>query len=138
MTRILDRLILSSLSEASDPFFLEQHEVQAILYFGEGGMFSDHIKLYHRDTLEDGSLSPAMMHDGIDFLRESLHAGRRVLAVGKTGATIVAAYLTEIGMSYHQAIDLLTSADAPAPDEGAVSSHVSELERRASISLGHR
>src|SRR6056297_3792705 len=96
MRPILERLMLSSLSEANDPFFLKQHDVQAIMYFGDGGMFGDEIKLYHRPALPDGTLDDDMLRDGIDFLRESLRAGRRVLAVGGSGATIVTAYLTEM------------------------------------------
>lgn len=138
MKRILDRLMLSDLSEANDQFFLKQHEVQAILYFGSGGMFRDDIKLYYRPALADGSLSPEMVKDGIVFLRESLHVGRRVLAVGQSGATIVAAYLTEMGMSHQQAIEMIGGEDVPPPDVTTVSEHVGELQRRSSATLGHR
>lgn len=134
MIRILDRLMVSDLSEANDPFYLKSHQIQAILYFGDGGMFGDDIKLYHRPALADGTLAPDHLRDGIDFLRESLRAGRRVLAVGSTGATIVAAYLAEMGMSTNQALELLAKG-APRVQASAIQEHGSELERRSSINL---
>lgn len=137
MYRVLDRLFLSDLSEANDPIYLNQYDVQAILYFGDGGMFDDEIKLYQRPTLSDGSLSPEMLEDGISFLRESLRAGRRVLAVGKTGATIVAAYLAEMGMSYTQAMEVIQSGEAPKADQSCIDHHRQELEERARKSLHH-
>jgi len=129
--------MVSDLSEANDPFFLEQHEVQSILYFGDGGMFSDDYKLYNRPALPDGSLSPEMLKDGIVFLRESLHAGRRVLAVGRSGVTIVAAYLTEMGMSHQQAMEMIHQDELPEPDYDRLSEHATELQRRSSTTLGH-
>jgi hypothetical protein len=137
MKRILDRLMLSDLSEASDPFFLDQHEVQAILYFGTGGMFPDDIKLYHHPALSDGSLSPEMLKDGIDFLRESLRTGRRVLAVGASGATIITAYLAEMGMSHSQAVEMLGVHSNIQPDSYLIYSHENELRKRSTITLGH-
>lgn len=138
MKRILDRLMLSSLSEANDPFYLERHEIQAILYFGKGGMFSEDIKLYHRDALPDGSLSPGMLEDGIEFLRHSLAAGRRVLAVGTSGATIVAAYLAEMGMSHQQSVELIRSAeDVPLPDAHQLQEHESRLIKKSQVTVGH-
>lgn len=140
MRRVLDRLMISDLSEASDPFFLRQHEVQAILYFGEGGIFGDDIKLYNRPPLADGTLDNAMLCDGIEFLRESLRAGRRVLAVGPTGATIVAGYLAEMGFSAAQAIELLGTANRSGvrPDADAIDELQAELQRRSQVTLGHR
>lgn len=137
MQRVLNRLFVADLAEASDPLFLKLHDVQAIMYFGDGGMFSDEIKLYHRRAQPDGTLSKDQLTDGIEFLRESLRAGRRVLAVGKTGATIVTAYLMEMGFNAANALDLLGTGTGSGtkPDEGVVSYHESELERRASIAL---
>ena len=133
MRRVLDRLMLSSLSEANDPFFLQRHEVQAILHFGDGGMFDEEIKLYHRPVPENASLDPEMLKDGITFLKESLAAGRRVLAVGSTGATIVAAYLTEMGFSGAQALQLVS--EEQAADDGVVDSYAEKLEERSRIKL---
>lgn len=142
MRIILDRLLLSSLSEANDPFFLDSHHVQAILYYGEGGLFSDEIKLYQRSALPDGSLDDEMLRDGIDFLRESLRAGRRVLAVGPSGATIVAAYLAEMGFSSAQARQMLGETEpgatySPLPDDHLLDQHAEELHRRSTRSVGH-
>ncbi|MBI1290978.1 hypothetical protein GC173_07000 [bacterium] len=138
MKKVLERLILSDLSEANDPFYLERNQIQAILYFGDGGMFSEDIKLYYRAALKDGSLSPEMLKDGIDFLRESLRAGRRVLAVGPTGATIVAAYLSEMGMSIQQAMEMVAQSSPVRVDTGRLSEHQQELQRRSSTTLAHR
>ncbi|CAN5322199.1 hypothetical protein BH09SUM1_BH09SUM1_14110 [soil metagenome] len=135
MQKVLDRLMLSELSEANDPFYLQRNGVQAILYFGKGGMFTDTIKLYNRPTLKDGTLAPEMLRDGIEFLRESLRAGRRVLAVGPTGATIAAAYLAEMGMSSDQALEMLGGERNPQPDVESLFSHASELRRRSEISV---
>ncbi len=140
MRPILDRLVLSSLAEANDPFFLKQHGIQAIMYFGEGGMFSDDLKLYHRPANSDGTISPEMLRDGIEFLRESLRAGRRVLAVGASGATILTAYLAEMGFSSAQALQLVGRGHGgmePEPDRSSVESHAEELERRKSSTLNH-
>jgi hypothetical protein len=140
MRPILERLMLSDLSEANDPFFLQHHEVQAILYYGDGGMFPDDIKLYNRPAQADGSLAPAQLRDGIDFLRESLRAGRRVLSVGKSGATIVAAYLVEMGFSEAQALQMISESttSVPRPDAEAVRTLGAELRRRSELTLGHR
>ena len=137
MQRILERLMLSDLSEANDSIYLNQYNIQAILYFGDGGMFPDDLKLYHRPTLKDGSLSPEMLKDGIEFLRESLRAGRRVLAVGDSGATIVAAYLAEMGMSHSQAVDMISRDEMRKPDRQSLEFHENELQKRASTSLHH-
>jgi len=139
MRVILDRLMLSSLSEANDPFFLRSHEIQAILYYGDGGMFGDDVKLYHRPCMPDGSLDDDMLNDGIDFLRESLRAGRRVLAVGTTGATIVAAYLAEMGFSPAQARQMLGQDDlaTPHPDSGLLDAHANQLTKRSNRTVGH-
>lgn len=132
MHQVLDRLMLSSLSEANDPFFLEHHRVQAILYFGDGGMFSQEYKLYHRAIeTEDGQLAGSQLRDGIEFLRESLRAGRRVLAVGPTGATIVAAYLSEMGFSGAQALKMVSTEGVPKPDPDLLSTHNAELKKRS-------
>jgi len=139
MRPVLDRLMLSSLSEASDPFFLTQHRVEAIMYFGDGGLFPEDLKLYHRNSNDDGSISPEMLRDGIEFLRESLRAGRRVLAVGDSGATIVIAYLAEMGFSAAQALRMVgTGRDVPEPDAAQISSLQAELDRRRTVTLGHR
>lgn len=140
MKPILERLMLSDLSEANDPFFLQQHQIQAILYFGEGGFFGDDTKLYYRPAMPDGSLDHEQLRDGIDFLRESLRAGRRVLAVGPTGATIVAAYLAEMGFSPYQALCMMRQGPGrvPEPDEDSVNEHGEELQRRSSTTLRHR
>jgi len=141
MRPILDRLILSSLSEANDPFFLSQHDIQAIMYFGNGGMFPDDIKLYHREAGPGGYLTPEMLSDGIEFLRESLCAGRRVLAVGATGATITTAYLAEMGFGSAQALNMVGRGDSdnePEPDELCVEYHTQELARRRSSTLNHK
>ena len=135
MFRILDRLSLSDLSEANDPFFLKQHKIQAILYFGTGGMFGDDIKLYYRSTQKDGSLSKDQLQDGIDFLRESLRAGRRVLAVGPTGATIVGAYLAEMGFSSPEALKMIRQAQGLRVDEERITQHADELETRGAQTL---
>ncbi len=131
MRVILDRLILSSLSEASDPFFLAHHRVEAILYFGDGGLFPDDLKLYHRE-LESPSLSEPELRDGVLFLRESLRAGRRVVAVGETGATIVVAYLSEMGFGMAQAMQMVNdgSGRTPEADPDQVEAHWCEIERR--------
>lgn len=140
MKRVLDRLLLSDLSEANDPFFLENHDVQAILYFGSGGIFGEETKLYYRPALPDGTLDSGMLRDGVDFLRESLRAGRRVLAVGPTGATIAAAYLAEMGFSTAQALLLLgdTARSGVRPDTGVLCDHAADLQRRSRVTLGHR
>ncbi|HNM47748.1 hypothetical protein IT571_01015 [Candidatus Sumerlaeota bacterium] len=135
MQRILDRLYLSSLSEANDPFFLKQHRIQAILYFGSGGMFGDDIKLYYRPANKDGSLGKEHLRDGVDFLRESLLAGRRVLAVGASGATIVGAYLAEMGFSSPEAMRLINQVTGLKADEGRLSEHAQDLEKRAMQTL---
>lgn len=131
MQRILDRLYLSSLSEANDPFFLKQNRIQAILYFGTGGMFGEDTKLYYRTTQKDGSLTKENLKDGIDFLRESLRAGRRVLAVGPSGATIVGAYLAEMGFSSPEAMRLINQAAGLSADKERLAEHATELEKRA-------
>ncbi|MDX2177754.1 MAG: dual specificity protein phosphatase [Candidatus Sumerlaeia bacterium] len=138
MVKILERLYLCSLGEASDPYYLARNQVQAILHFGCGGMFPEEIKLYHRPVQDESALPPADLRDGVDFLRESLRHGRRVLAVGRSGATITAAYLTEMGFSPAQALSMIESAGGPTPNLEQVSALGSELERRSSISLGHR
>ncbi len=142
MRPILDRLALSSLAEANDPFFLQQHDIEAIMYFGVGGLFPEDLKLYYRPSNEDGSISPEMLRDGIEFLRESLRAGRRVLAVGSSGATIVTAYLAEMGFSSAQALQLVGRTKGgmmePEPDRGSVETHAEELQRRRSSTLNHR
>lgn len=135
MRQILDRLLISELSEANDPYFLKRHKVQSILYFGTGGMFPEDIKLYYRPSLPDGSLSREQLKDGVDFLRESLRAGRRVLAVGPTGATLVGAYLAEMGFSCHDALSVLKAAQSVSPDEESLAEHARELEIRGSQSL---
>lgn len=137
MQRILDRLMISDLSEANDPIYLDQFGIQAILHFGDGGMFSDEVKLYHRPALADGTLSPEMLRDGVEFLRESLRAGRRVLAVGQAGATIVAAYLAEMGMSHHQALEIISKDRVGKLDQKSLSAHAADLERRSQLTLGH-
>lgn len=123
--------MLSTLSEANDPFFLAQNEIEAILYFGEGGMFSDEFKLYTRDN-SDCELTTDDLEDGITFLKESLSKGRRVLAVGPTGATIVIAYLTEMGFSTAQALQMLNESgnSSPKPNLTSVRQHESILEQR--------
>ncbi|MCB2156507.1 hypothetical protein KQI84_16650 [bacterium] len=136
MQQVLDRLMLSSLSEANDPFFLEHHRVQAILYFGDGGMFSQEYKLYHRPVESgDGHLENNELRDGIEFLHESLRAGRRVLAVGPTGATIVAAYLSEMGFSDAQALQLISTEGVPKPDSEILNAHAKELKKRSTTSV---
>lgn len=135
MQQILDRLLLSTLSEANDHFFLEHNRIQAILYFGEGGMFSEDFKLYYRPAQKSGTLSLDQLEDGIQFLRESLRAGRKVLAVGPTGATIVAAYLTEMGMGTDQAINMVNCKGLPKPDTGLLDKHQVELQRRSKIKV---
>lgn len=136
MQKILERLLVCDLSEANDPFFLKLHDVQAILYFGDGGLFGDDIKLYHRPKSGTG-LSEEEIADGVDFLRESLRSGRRVLAVGPTGATIAAAYLMEMGFSNRQALEAVSSDSVPRPDRATIESHAEELTRRAKTTLGH-
>ncbi len=138
MIRVLDRLMLSDLSEANDPFFLQLHKVQAVLYFGDGGMFSDEYYLYHRPTQRDGTLAQEQVQDGVEFIRESMRAGRRVLAVGGTGATIVAAYLMEMGMSSDQALDMIARDRTAKADAEALEEHHAELRRRSSVTVGHR
>lgn len=139
MHRVLDRLMLSDLSEANDPYFLEQHDVQAVLHFGDGGMFPDDIKLYHRVPESGSGLTPQELRDGVEFLRESLRAGRRVLAVGGSGATITAAYLSEMGFSTAQSIQMLQAATgaSPGPDTKSLKQHERELRRRSEATLGH-
>lgn len=137
MHRVLDRLMVSSLSEASDPFFLSLHQVQAILHIGDGGLFPDDIKLYHRPVLRSGTLPADQLRDGIEFLRESLRAGRRVLVVGRTGATVAAAYLMEMGFSPAQAIAMVRADQCPEPDHDYVEEHASELERRSAVQIRH-
>jgi hypothetical protein len=131
MRVILDRLILSSLSEASDPFFLAHHRVEAILYFGAGGLFPEDLKFYHRQ-LDGPSLSEEELRDGVMFLRESLRAGRRVVAVGETGATIVVAYLSEMGFGMAQSLQMVNdgSGRTPEADPEQVEAHWSEIEKR--------
>ncbi len=137
MEKILDRLMLAELAEAHDPLFLERHAIQAILYFGEGGLFPEDIKLYHRPTVS-GALSDEQLRDGVEFLRESLRAGRRVLVIGPTGATIVAAYLTEVGFSSERALGMVTERRTPRPDLGLLRAHAARLEQRSAASLyGH-
>lgn len=138
MIRVLDRLMLSDLSEANDPFFLQLHKVQAVLYFGDGGMFSDEYYLYHRPTQRDGGLSLEQVQDGVEFIRESMRAGRRVLAVGGTGATIVAAYLMEMGMSSDQALGMIARDRNAKADEETLEEHHAELRRRSGVTVGHR
>jgi hypothetical protein len=133
MMQVLERLLVSSLSEANDQFFLARNEVQAILYFGEGGMFSEEYKLYHRPTGKGGKLSQDQLEDGISFLRESLRAGRKVLAAGPTGVTIVAAYLCEMGMGLDQAVTMVSGRDVPPPDTTMLDRHEVELKRRAAV-----
>ncbi len=137
MQQILDRLLVSTLSEANDHFFLEHNRIQAILYFGEGGMFSEDFKLYHRPAKKGGKLSLDQLEDGIAFLRESLRAGRKVLAVGPTGASIVAAYLTEMGMGTDQAIKMVSCDGIPKPDASILDKHSVELKRRSTVRV-HR
>lgn len=137
MRRVLDRLLLSSLSEANDPFFLKTHGVQAILHFGGGGMFGDDIKLYHREAAE-GSLSPEELADGMEFIRESLRAGRRVLAVGGNGATIVAAYLSEMGFGAAQALEMIGGGDGPSADEEQIERLERDLQLRSRATLRHQ
>ena len=137
MRPVLERLILSDLSEANDPFFLRTHAIDAILYFGQGGMFGDDIKLYNRPTAIDGELSEDELVDGITFLRESLAAGRRVCAVGTTGATIVVAYLTEMGFSSAQALQMVGDLKGAKPDARTVDSHDAILTKRRETTLGH-
>jgi hypothetical protein len=133
---VLDRLMLSSLSEANDPFFLEQNNVEAILYFGEGGMFPEDYKLYHRSCEKDGVITEEELLDGIAFLKESLGKGRRVLAVGQTGATIITAYLTEMGFSSAQALRMVGESQyEPKPDQNALRTHESELEVRRNVKV---
>jgi len=132
MHAVLERLMVSSLSEASDPLFLEDYEVEAILYYGSGGVFPDNIKLYHR-KLSAKEITESELQDGITFLRESLSKGRRVLAVGQTGATIVTAYLTEMGFSTVQALQMMgTGVNDPKPDTESLESHDNLLRQRAS------
>lgn len=139
MIRILDRLMLSDLSEANDPFYLQRHDIQAIVYFGDGGMFPDDIKLFHKSADgAKGTLTAAQLRDGITFLRESLRSGRRVLAVGRNGATIVASYLTEMGFSPAQARQMFAEEGVPLPDEETVRTYATELQKRAAVTLGHR
>ena len=139
MHRVLDRLLLSSLSEANDPFFLKAHGVQAIIHFGEGGMFGDDIKLYHRSSEHEGHLTDEELADGIDFLRESLRAGRRVLAVGANGATLVAAYLSEMGFGAAQALEMTGAGQgSPEADEECLAHHEQVLRARSRASLNHR
>lgn len=135
MEQILDRLLLASLSDAHDPFAIERNEVQSILYFGDGGLFSDDIKLYHRTVSGKGTLTDDELNDGVEFLRESLRAGRRVLAVGATGATIVTAFLMESGFSSREALRIVTAGEAPKPDVARVRQHEALLEQRAAVSL---
>jgi len=132
--------MLSDLCEANDPFFLKEHDVQAILYFGEGGMFPDDIKLYMRSLGPGNRLTPELLRDGIDFLRESLRAGRRVLAVGSSGATIVGGYLSEMGFGTAQAIAMIRESHGriPSPDAAQVEAHSRNLEQRGRMSLNHR
>lgn len=136
MQIILDRLMLSTLSEANDPFFLAQNEIEAILYFGEGGMFSDEFKLYSRENSES-ELTTADLQDGITFLKESLSKGRRVLAVGQTGATIVIAYLTEMGFSSAQALQMLRDSgnNSPKPNMNSVREHENLLQQRRNVKI---
>jgi hypothetical protein len=128
---ILDRLMLSSLSEANDPFFLEQNEIEAILYFGEGGMFSEEYRLYSRKH-NDRELDSEDLKDGITFLKESLSKGRRVLAVGETGATLIVAYLIEMGFGSAQALQMVrdSSSSAPKPNLNAIRLYEQLLEDR--------
>lgn len=136
MQVVLDRLMLSSLSEANDPFFLEQNEIEAILYFGQGGIFNDDIKLYHRSCEKDGHLTDEELRDGIIFLRETLGKGLRVLAVSQTGATILTVYLTEMGFSMAQALQMIgKSANDPQPDMDTLRSHESKMEIRRNIKV---
>lgn len=137
MEQILDRLLLSDLSEASDPVTLGVHRVQAILYFGDGGFFPEDIKLYHRPVGPGGGISNEQMQDGVEFLRECLRTGRRVLVVGGIGATIIAAYLTETGFSLEQALRLVTGGHSPRPDPARLREHVAELRRRAEQTVPH-
>lgn len=132
MERILDRILLSDLCEASDPFFLERNAIEAILYFGEGGMFPDDIKLYHRPTGPGGKLDPEQLADGIEFLREILRTGRTVLVIGATGATILTAFLTEMGFKPDRAQRMVTGPGVPKPEAEALAAHRAEMERRRS------
>lgn len=134
MEPILDRLLLASLSDAHDPFALERHAVQSILYFGDGGLFPEEIKLYHRPVGSGEAMSDDQLDDGIEFLRESLRAGRRVLAVGTTGATIAAAYLLETGFNRQQALRLV-AGEGPKPDLDRIQQHETRLRQRATTSL---
>ncbi|MGF1572065.1 MAG: hypothetical protein ACFCU1_03260 [Sumerlaeia bacterium] len=131
MQIILDRLMLSTLSEANDPFFLAQNEIEAILYFGEGGMFSDEFKLYTRAN-GDAPLSSEDLADGVSFLKETLSKGLRVLAVGQTGATIIIAYLTEMGFGLSQALQMLkeSGVSSPKPNMNVIQAHETLLEQR--------
>jgi hypothetical protein len=135
MQQILERLIVSDLSEASDPFFLSLHRVQAILYFGEGGMFGEDTKLYHHSIPSSRGVNADEILDGIEFLRESLRFGRRVLAVGTNGATIAAAYLTEMGFSSASALQLFQNGNCPKPDSQAVFMHCAEIDRRSKLTV---
>lgn len=137
MRAVLDRLLLSDLSEANDPFFLQHHRVEAVLYFGNGGLFPEDIKLYHRPQPPKGELSAEDLGDGIVFLRESLSAGRRVLAVGPTGATIVVAYLVEMGFGSAQALQLVGEGrgSAPSPDPRPLAAHAQLLTKRRLTSV---
>lgn len=137
MEQILDRLLLSDLSEASDPITLGIHRVQAILYFGDGGIFPEDIKLYHRPLGPGGHVSNEQLQDGVEFLRESLRTGRRVLVVGGIGATMIVAYLTETGFSLEQALRLVAGGHSPRPDLHRLRAHSAELLRRAEQTLPH-
>ncbi|MEO8376395.1 MAG: hypothetical protein ABI579_01890, partial [Candidatus Sumerlaeota bacterium] len=77
------------------------------------------------------------LRDGADFLRESLRAGRRVLAVGPSGATIVGAYLAEMGFSSPEAMRLINQVAGLKADNEQLSEHAEELEKRGVQSL-HR
>jgi hypothetical protein len=131
MEQILDRLLLSDLSEASDPVTLGIYRVQAILYFGDGGFFPEDIKLYHRPVGPGGQVSNEQLQDGVEFLRECLRTGRRVLVVGGIGATMISAYLIETGFSFEQALRLVAGGHSPRPDLTRLREHASELLRRA-------
>ncbi len=133
MEPILDRLILGNLSEATDPFLLERHHVDAIIYFGDGGFFPEEIKLYHRPAGPDGSLSADQVNDGVEFLRESLRRGRRVLAVGSTGATLIAAFLAEMGYNPERALRMVTVPRSPRPDAERLRLHTGKMFQRARI-----
>ena len=134
MKAVLDRLMISDLSEANDPLFLSIHKVQSILYFGDGGMFPEDLKVYYRHTRMTGRLDDAELRDGVDFLRESLRAGRRVLAVGPTGSTLVAAYLAEVGYSATKARLMIGGDGSPKPDQTLLEAHAAGLEARGSTS----